>query len=119
MDTPSSSNDGRWRRNAEKLTREQALVRTFDIQGEEVTSTLYHCLIVERSRDTLRLISDDPLPVGERVDITVELSGEHGRGLTCSGIPRTLAVAYESSGYLIDVDLIADRRLAPWRRQFH
>lgn len=117
MDTPSSDETGRWRRNAEKLARERALVRTFDIKGEEVTSTQHQCLIVERTRDALRLISDEPLPVGERVDITFDLGGE-GK-LTCSGIPRNLAVAYESSGYLIDVDLVQDRRLAAWRRQFH
>jgi hypothetical protein len=117
MDIPSSSNDGRWRRNAEKQAQERAVVRTFDIRGDEVTSVQHQCLIVERTRKTLRLISDEPLPVGERVDITFELRG-YG-GLTCSGIPRNLAVAYETSGYLIDVDLVQDHRAAVWHQQFH
>lgn len=118
MDMPSFDNDGRWRRNASKLTHDRVLVRTFDIQGEEVKSIQYHCLIIERRRDVLRLISDDPLPIGERVDITFELDRTSGTQ-TCSGIPRNLAVAYESSGYLIDVDIVQDRKSAAWRRQFH
>jgi|GEM_PF-3855122 len=115
MDTRSS--DGRWRRNAQELVQERALVRTFDIQGEDVNSVQHHCLIVERRPNRLRLISDTPLPVGERVDIIFDF-GSEGR-LMCSGIPRNLAVAYESSGYLIDIDLIQDRKAALWRRQFH
>lgn len=116
MDT--SSDDGRRRRHDDRHNQEKALVRVFDLSGGDITVVQYHCLIAERSRNTLKLISDEPLPVGERVDITVDLGGSTG-SKTFSGIPRSLAVAYESSGFLVDVELIGDRHVAAWQRQFH
>ena|SRR5690242_5095579 len=118
MQIPPSGQGDRRRAYADRRAQEKALVRVFDINGETVTSIQHHCLIVRRTRDYLRLISDEPLPVGERVDITFDLAGADG-GKTFSGIPRNLAVAYESSGFLVDVDLIHDRHAASWKRQFH
>ena len=115
---PPSKSDDKRRRHAEKRLQERALVRVFHISGETVTTFQHNCLIVDRSRDKLRLISEEPLPVGERVDITFNLHGDEG-GRTFSGIPRNLALAYEGSGYLVDVELIRDRHAVAWNGQFH
>ena len=119
MDMPSSSRKSSRRHSqTEKSVEERALVRVFEIDGENVSTRLHHCLIVGRTREALRLISQDALPVGERVDITFDLDSDSG-SKTFSGIPRNLAVAYESSGFLVDVDLICDWQALRWKRQFH
>lgn len=118
MDEGSSKKDAQSRRHTAKHRHEWAVVQVYAISGETVTAANYHCLIAERSRAGLRLICDEALPVGERIDITVDLGFSDG-SRTFTGIPRNLAVAYESSGYLVDVELVPDHRVAAWRRQFH
>lgn len=118
MDRATSKKDVQSRRHSGKHRHEWALVQVYAISGETVSIVDYHCLIAERSRAGLRLICDEALPVGERVDITVDLGNSSG-ARTFSGIPRNLAVAYESSGYLVDVELIRDHRSAAWKHQFH
>lgn len=118
MDRTTSKKEERKRRHPGKNRHEWALVQVFAISGDTVSALNYHCLIAERSRAGLRLISDEALPVGERIDITVDL-GNSGGARTFTGIPRNLAVAYESSGYLVDVELVCDHRATAWIRQFH
>lgn len=118
MDGMSSKKNERSRRHAAKHRHEWAVVQVYAISGDTVTSVNHHCLIAERSRAGLRLICEEALPVGERIDITVDLGFSDG-SRTFTGIPRNLAVAYESSGYLVDVELVSDHRTAAWRHQFH
>lgn len=114
----SKKKDEQSRRHSGKHRHEWAVVQVYTITGETVTTVNYQCLIAERSRGGLRLICDEALPVGERIDITVDLGHSDG-SRTFTGIPRNLAVAYESNGYLVDVELVCDHRAAAWRHQFH
>lgn len=116
-DAPSIKDENDSRHSAQHR-QEWALVQVFAITGDRVTSVTYPCLIADRSPAGLRLICDEVLPVGEKIDITIDLGGSDG-AKTFSGIPRNLAVAYESSGYLVDVELVRDHRSAAWRHQFH
>ena len=112
MDAPTRKHD------IETRVQEKALVRRFSIAGEVVATSQRECLIVDRSRDTLSLVSHEPLAVGERVDIVFDLDGPEG-GKTISGIPRNLAAADGSSGYLVQIEIINDSKAAAWLRQFH
>lgn len=115
---PTSKSDDKRRRHAEKRDQQRVLIRVFDIKGDTVSTFQHQCLMVDCTRGALRVICNEPLPVGERVDI---IFTPHSRIETCtvSGIPTNLAVAYEGSGFLVDIELIQDRHVVAWSRQFH
>lgn len=117
MQTPPSGRNARSRRYEERRDRERAVVTVFGIESETIISMDHTCFVVSRTRDCLRLVSEEPLPVGERVDITF---GQDDRldGETHAGIPRNLTTVRGSSGFLVDIELVPDHALS-WKRRSH
>jgi len=114
----SPTRDGKRQTHIEKRVQERAIVRRFDLSGESVVTCQHQCVIVGRSTNGLRLVSEEPLPIGERLDITFQLNGRDGPR-TFSGIARGLTPLGWEPRYFVDIELILDRRAAVWRHQFH
>jgi len=117
MQTPPPGHDQRGHRYDERRGQRKAAVTVFDIDGETVSSVTHACLVVSRTRDYLRLVSEEPLPVGERVDITFDPSDAESSS-TCAGVPRHLTTVQGSSGFLVDVELVSGHA-PPWKRRLH
>ena len=97
---------------------ERAIIRTWDVRGEEAMVPKHYAMAMDFTQQGLQIYSSNPLPTGEVLDIDISLQGQ-AKPYTLKGVAREVTRSDDSSGYLISVDLVADKHHEGWRRQFH
>lgn len=107
------------KRKVPRLRREErAVIRTLNIDGEDVTVSKFYCTAVDISPNGLQIHSKKPFPMGEQLEIAINLGG-NSQAHTLSGVTRWIAPSKDEPGYLLGVELINDRHAESWRHQFH
>lgn len=97
---------------------EHVLVRVPHLFSGEITTTEHNCIARDLSPGGLRLISKDPIPVGERLEVVVKLEG-HGNVHNLAGITRWMSPCTGEQGYTYGIELVDEKPLRYWRQQFH
>jgi hypothetical protein len=97
---------------------ERAVIRTWDYRGGEAVVSKHYATALDFTQQGLQIYASSPLPTGEVLDIDISLQGQ-ARPYTLKGVARTVSRSDDSNGYLISVDLVADKHHEGWRRQFH
>jgi len=97
---------------------ERAIIRTWDHRGEEARVSKHYALAMDFTQQGLQIYSSNPLPTGEVIDIDISVQGQ-ARAYTLKGVARTVSRSDDATGYVISVDLVADKYQEDWRRQFH
>src|SRR5579885_925948 len=97
---------------------ERAIIRTWDMRGEEATMSKHYAMAMDFTQQGLQIYSSNPLPTGEVIDIDISLQGQ-SRPYTLKGVARTVCRSDDAMGYIINVDLVTDKHHENWRRQFH
>src|SRR5215469_5390982 len=107
------------RRKHPRLRREErAVIRQLNISGEDVTVSKYYCTTVDISPGGLQIQTKKPFPLGEQVEITINLEGQNG-AFNLSGVTRWIAPSKSEPGYVLGIELINNNSMANWRRLFH
>ena len=107
------------RRKHPRLRREErAVIRQLNISGEDVTVSKYYCTTVDISPSGLQIQTKRAFPLGEQVEITVNLEG-HPAAFNLSGVTRWIAPSKDEPGYVLGIELITDNNISNWRRLFH
>jgi len=97
---------------------ERAIIRTWNYRGEEAMVSKHYAMAMDFTQQGLQIYASSPLPMGEVLDIDISLQGQ-AKPYTLKGVAREVTRSDDSSGYLISVDLVADKHHEGWRRQFH
>ena len=97
---------------------ERAIIRTWDYRGEEAMVSKHYATALDFTQQGLQIYASSPLPTGEVLDIDISLQGQ-ARPYTLKGVARSVSRSDDATGYLICVELVSDRHLDQWRRQFH
>ncbi len=107
------------RRKHPRLRREErAVIRQLNISGEDVTVSKYYCTTVDISPGGLQIQTKKPFPLGEQVEITINLEGQNG-AFNLSGVTRWIAPSKDEPGYVLGIELINNNSMAGWKRMFH
>jgi Tfp pilus assembly protein PilZ len=107
------------RRRHPRLRREErAVIRQLNISGEDVTVSKYYCTTVDISPGGLQIQTKKPFPLGEQVEITINLEGQNN-AFNLSGVTRWIAPSKDEPGYVLGIELINNNGMAGWRRMFH
>ena len=107
------------RRKHPRLRREErAVIRQLNISGEDVTVSKYYCTTVDISPGGLQIQTKKPFPLGEQVEVTINLEGQNG-AFNLSGVTRWIAPSKGEPGYVLGVELITDNNISTWRRLFN
>ena len=107
------------RRKYPRLRKEErAVIRQLNISGEDVTVSKYYCTTVDISPDGLQIRTKKPFPLGEQVEIAINLEGQDGP-MNLSGVTRWIAPSKDEPGFVLGIELINDKNVTGWRRQFH
>ena len=97
---------------------ERAVIRTWDYRGEEAMVSKHYAMAMDFTQQGLQIYSSNPLPTGEVLHIDISLQGQ-SKPYTLKGVARAVSRSDDATGYLITVDLVADKHQDNWRRQFH
>jgi Tfp pilus assembly protein PilZ len=121
---PSIDNEKRMakveeRRKFPRLRREErAVIRMLNISGEDVTVSKYYCTTVDISATGLQILTKKPFPIGEQVEIVINLEGQ-GNSYSLSGITRWIAPSKGEPGFVLGIELINDKNITNWKNIFH
>jgi len=119
MNHMATSTNPEDRRKHPRLRREErAVIRQLNISGEDVTVSKYYCTTVDISPGGLQIQTKKPFPLGEQVEITINLEGQNG-AFNLSGVTRWIAPSKDEPGYVLGIELINNNSMAGWRRMFH
>lgn len=115
---PSRLGHGVERRVLERLSaEEQATVRLLDVHADAPV-THHACNTLDISPSGMRVFTRQRLDVGEHVEITITPAAS-GRQHKLEGIVRWHDPSTDAAGYLVGVELINQRSLRAWCREFH
>ena len=107
------------RRRFQRIQKEErAIIRQLNISGEDVTVSRFHCTTLDISPSGLQIHTKKSFPLGEQVEITVNLEGQGG-AFSLSGVTRWIEPSKEAPGYVLGVELINNNSMSLWRRIFH
>jgi len=107
------------RRKFPRLQRqERAVIRMLNISGEDVTVSKYYCMTVDISPSGLQILTKKSFPIGEQVEIVVNLEGQ-GASYNLSGITRWIAPSKGEPGFVLGIELINDKNIGNWKKMFH
>lgn len=109
----------RIRRNLPDLRMEErAIISTTDVHGEGSMASKYYGIALSLSSGALHVLADDPLPMGELLDISISLQGQDIRH-NLKGFARSVAACDHQPGYIMGIEIMPDNHADRWRRQFH
>ena len=107
------------RRKHPRLRREErAVIRQLNISGEDVTVSKYYCTTIDISPGGLQIQTKKPFPLGEQVEISINLEGQNG-AFNLSGVTRWIAPSKGEPGYVLGIELINNNGISGWKRMFH
>jgi len=113
-----SSNPEERRRHPRLRKEERAVIRQLNISGEDVTVSKYYCTTVDISPGGLQIQTKRAFPLGEQVEITINLEGQNG-AFNLSGVTRWIAPSKSEPGYVLGIELINNNSIGNWRKMFH
>ena len=97
---------------------ERAIIRTWDIFGDETTALKYYGKVVDLSPTGLQLLTQQMPAVGEQLAIDISMEGR-SEACSFSGVTRWVAPSADEVGYLVGIEVINDNHGAQWRHKFH
>lgn len=97
---------------------ERALVTETGDADPDVYLVQHDCEIVDLSPLQLKLVTSDPIPVGQRLEIIVRLAGAYD-ACHVSGTVRAVASCCAGKKFLLAVDVASDALAEHWRNQFN
>ena len=99
-------------------TEERAIISTMDAHNEAVALKCYG-IALGLSSEGLHVLTDEPLPTGELLEISISLQGQD----LChnlKGVARSVSTCDHQPGYIVGIEIVPDNQAAKlWRRQFH
>lgn len=109
----------RTRRNLPDLhTEERAIISTADVHGEGPMAQKCYGIALSLTAGALHVLSDEPLPMGELLEISISLRGQD-ISHNLKGVARSVSVCDHQPGYIVGIEIVADNHATRWRRQFH
>ena len=109
----------RTRRNLPSLhTEERAIISTADVHGEGSMASKCYGIALSLSSGALHILADEPVPMGELLDISISLQGQD-ISHSLKGFARSISACDHQPGYIVDIEIVADNHASRWRRQFH
>lgn len=97
---------------------ERAVVHACSFSDEGPSAAKHYCEVVSLSPKGLQMLTKVALPLGERLDIAINLQGRH-ESCRVSGIVRQIARATDAALHVLEVEIVDDGFGARWRLQFH
>jgi hypothetical protein len=109
----------RTRRNLPSLhTEERAIISTMDSYGEGTAASKCYGKALSLSAGALHILADDPVPMGELLEISISLQGQD-LSHSLKGVARTVTACDHQPGYVVGIEIVPDNHAARWQRQFH
>ncbi|HEV2321609.1 MAG TPA: hypothetical protein VGT42_04535 [Gammaproteobacteria bacterium] len=99
-------------------TEELAIIAPVDIHGEPVMEAKIYAKVADVSPRSMHIRSDNPVALGEVLDISLSLQGQDGAH-NLKGIARTVSPCDNDSCYVVGIELLPEDQPARWRQQFH
>ncbi len=106
------------RRHPRLRKEERAVIRQLNISGEDVTVSKYYCTTVDISPGGLQIQTKKAFPLGEQVEITINLEGQ-AAAFNLSGVTRWIAPSKAEPGYVLGIELITNNSISNWKRMFN
>ncbi len=109
----------RTRRNLPSLhTEERAIISTMDSYGEGSIASKCYGKALSLSAGALHILADEPVPMGELLEISINLQGQD-LSHSLKGVARTVTACDHQSGYIVGIEIVPDNHATRWQRQFH
>lgn len=99
-------------------TDQRVVVRRLESKGMDVAFDKLYCTVVDVSPSGFRLMSTQRLDVGDELEVTLRPEG-FSREHTLQGLIRWCGPAGDVAGFFLGVELVNQRHLRAWCKEFN
>ena len=97
---------------------ELAVISTLDPESGVVMDSMGYASVLGIAPDSMRILAEEALPLGEMLQISLILQGQSGIH-ALKGIVRSVTPRDKRHGYVVGVELLPEDQPAGWHHQFH